>query len=84
MTPKTIFFIIIVILFSGFVVQNAEVVEIKFLFWSFEASRAIVLIMTYLTGIISGWLSVLILKRKKKSTKRPESASRPQLTNKEV
>jgi len=33
------------------------VVEIRFLFWGTEASRAIVLLVTFFLGLVSGWLS---------------------------
>ena len=37
-----------------FTVQNYEVVNIQFLFWSFSTSRAIVIFATLLIGIIIG------------------------------
>jgi VIT1/CCC1 family predicted Fe2+/Mn2+ transporter len=33
------------------------VVEVRFLFWGTEASRAIVLLVTFFLGLVSGWLS---------------------------
>ena len=57
MTPKRISLIIIAILFAVFIVQNAQVVEVLFLFWGTEESRAIVLLVTFFLGLVSGWLS---------------------------
>jgi putative membrane protein len=57
MTPKRIALIIIAILFAVFILQNAQVVEVRFLFWGTEASRAIVLLVTFFLGLVSGWLS---------------------------
>jgi uncharacterized integral membrane protein len=57
MTPKRIALIIIAILFAIFILQNARVVEVRFLFWGTEASRAIVLLVTFFLGLVSGWLS---------------------------
>ena len=57
MTPKRIALIIIAILFAVFILQNAQVVEVRFLFWGTEASRAIVLLVTFFFGLVSGWLS---------------------------
>lgn len=57
MTPKRIALLVCALLFVAFVVQNAEVVEVRFLFWSTEASRALVLIGTLIFGLISGWLT---------------------------
>jgi len=57
MTPKRIFILVMVLLFATFVVQNAEVVQVRFLFWKTEASRALVLIGTFACGLIGGWLT---------------------------
>jgi len=57
MTLKRIALIIIAILFAVFILQNAQVVEVQFLFWGTEASRAIVLLVTFFLGLVSGWLS---------------------------
>jgi putative membrane protein len=57
MTPKRISLVIIAILFAVFIVQNAQVVEVRFLLWGTEASRAIVLLVTFSLGLVSGWLS---------------------------
>jgi len=46
-----ILFLIVVI----FTLQNTEIVEVDFFFWSFEASRAIVLFLTLLMGALIGW-----------------------------
>jgi uncharacterized integral membrane protein len=57
MTPKRIFILVIVLLFAVFVVQSAGVVQVRFLFWKTEASRALVLIGTFACGLIAGWLT---------------------------
>ncbi len=57
MTLKRIFIAGIGIVFAIFVVQNAGVVEVRFLFWSAQASRALVLIGTLILGLVIGWLS---------------------------
>jgi uncharacterized integral membrane protein len=49
--------IIVVLLFTVFVLQNTQVVEVRFLFWQTQASRALVLIITFVGGLITGWLS---------------------------
>jgi uncharacterized integral membrane protein len=48
-----------------FVAQNYEVVEIKFLFWTVKASRAIVLFLTLITGLIVGWTLTNLTRLKK-------------------
>jgi uncharacterized integral membrane protein len=46
----------ICLLFLIFVVQNTHVVTVRFLFWKAEASRVLVLIGTFMIGLIAGWL----------------------------
>lgn len=46
-----------------FAAQNYEVVKIRFLFWAFETSRAIIIFSTLLTGIIIGWITTFIKKK---------------------
>ena len=47
-----------------FVAQNYESVEIKFLLWGFTTSKAIVLFLTLVSGIITGWATALLLNKK--------------------
>jgi putative membrane protein len=56
-TLKRIFILSMAIIFAIFVFQNAQVVEVRFLFWSAQASRALVLIGTLILGLVIGWLS---------------------------
>ncbi|MGB5219092.1 MAG: LapA family protein [Smithella sp.] len=39
-----------------FLVQNIDVVTVKFLFWELSMSRAVLLFFSLLTGFIIGWL----------------------------
>jgi uncharacterized integral membrane protein len=39
-----------------FTVQNYEVVELKFLFWTLAMSRALMLFLILAVGITIGWL----------------------------
>lgn len=54
------FLLLLVVIFA---VQNYDVVEIKFLFWSFRASRAIIIFLTLILGFVLGWIISLIPKR---------------------
>ena len=75
MTFKRVMIIAVVLVFTVFVLQNTQVVEVRFLFWKTQASRALVLIITFVAGLITGWLSRY---RKKipavQETKAPEGA----------
>ena len=48
-----------------FVIQNYAVVEMKFFFWSFNISRALIIFIALTIGFISGWVISLISKAKK-------------------
>ena len=39
-----------------FVVQNREVLELRFLTWHFETRRAYVVLGVFLGGFVSGWV----------------------------
>lgn len=39
-----------------FVVQNMEVVQVRFLLWRLEASRVLVYLSLFLIGVVAGWL----------------------------
>ena len=39
-----------------FIVQNAEVVEIRYLLWTLSISRALLMFLVLAIGIITGWL----------------------------
>lgn len=60
----TIFIMIIVALVAVFSVQNAAPVTISFLHWKFEASLAIVIILSMISGMIIGALISSILRFK--------------------
>jgi lipopolysaccharide assembly protein A len=53
-----------------FVMQNLEAVEIRFLFWSFALSRALLVLIVLATGALAGWLASALWRRR---PERPES-----------
>jgi hypothetical protein len=53
-------------LFAIFVVQNVEVMEVRFLFWHTGASRALVLVSTFGLGLLAGWLMVWLRKSERR------------------
>ncbi|MBU1087584.1 MAG: LapA family protein [Candidatus Omnitrophica bacterium] len=58
------FLIVLLLLLVIFVTQNYETIEIKFLFWGFTTSRAIVLFFTLTLGMVIGWTTAVYLNRK--------------------
>lgn len=62
---KTIFITTIIVLFSLFVLQNTEVVEISFLFWKLSVSRVLMLVGSLAVGCLIGLIIGLDVMRKK-------------------
>jgi uncharacterized integral membrane protein len=54
--------------------QNYQVMEIQVFFWTVAASRAIVLFLTLLVGMLIGWLGAQF--QKKKQMPGPETPER--------
>ena len=63
MTPKRIVFLVLGLLFATFIIQNSEVVQVRFLFWGTQASRALILLAAFILGIIVGWVSGRVTKK---------------------
>ena len=61
---RNIFFAVLIFLVIIFVIQNTQVVEVKFLTWQVNMSRAPMLFGTLAIGLITGWL-INAPKRKK-------------------
>jgi uncharacterized integral membrane protein len=52
-----------------FSVQNAGVVDVKFLVWKFSTSLALVIFAALAAGLIGGWAITSALRRKSKISK---------------
>mgnify|MGYP001344520991 FL=1 len=65
MLRKIIFWILIALLLV-FIVQNTQVVQVKFLIWTMSMSRGIVLLGTFLMGVVATLLVRLTTKSKRK------------------
>ena len=65
MLRKIIFWILIALLLV-FIVQNTQVVQVKFLIWTMSMSRGIVLLGTFLMGVVATLLVRLTTKSKSK------------------
>jgi uncharacterized integral membrane protein len=53
---RNIIFVCLIAFVLIFVVQNTQVVEFRFLLWTFSISRALMLFGTLAIGFIAGWL----------------------------
>jgi uncharacterized integral membrane protein len=66
MNIKLVIAITVLFIFAVFIVQNAQVVMVSFLFWKIEASRAIVLMVTFVMGLFTGWILAQMFRKSKK------------------
>ncbi|MFH1692123.1 MAG: LapA family protein [Candidatus Omnitrophota bacterium] len=55
MNWKLVCVLALLILLVIFTAQNYELIEIHFLFWSFQTSRAIIIFVSMCIGVIIGW-----------------------------
>ncbi len=56
MNYKMIIILVILCLMGIFIIQNAEVVEIKVYFWTIAMSRVVLVLILLGIGVIAGWL----------------------------
>lgn len=56
MNYKLILSLILACLVLLFIIQNAAVAEIHFLFWTFSMSRGLMIFLVLIIGVIIGWL----------------------------
>jgi uncharacterized integral membrane protein len=68
---KFILGIIIGALVIVFMIQNVQVVDIKFFTWSVTISRALMILIVFAVGILLGWVVRSIGYRKKKKSGEP-------------
>ena len=68
---RNIVFICLISLVIIFVLQNTQVVEVRFLFWTISMSRALILFATLAIGLIAGWLLALPKRRKAHLSENP-------------
>jgi uncharacterized integral membrane protein len=73
MNAKIIGIIVLLALLGIFAVQNAQPVTIKFLFWDGTTSAVLIILVSFLIGVLVGCLVLWVVskKNKKKATPNP-------------
>ena len=66
MKTKIILFMIIMVLFTIFVTQNADNVDIYVFFWKYNVSKIILIVMTGFIGVLLGLILDSIFRSSKK------------------
>lgn len=54
---KLIVGLVLLALLLVFIIQNAAIVELRFLFWKLSMSRSLVILFVLLIGLIIGWFA---------------------------
>ena len=70
MKIKLIIASLLVVTATIFILQNITVVEVKFFFWSLNISRALLMFVLLLTGIIIGWAAHSIANIKRNNSRK--------------
>lgn len=76
MKAKVIILMILIVLFTFFVSQNTEVVEINAFFWKFQMSKIVLISLTGLVGLIFGFILAGIINKQKKVEKIKKEAEK--------
>lgn len=66
MVYKTVVAVVLIILVMIFAVQNAAVVDIRFLFWQVEFPRSLLIFLMLLVGVVIGWVTRSIFRISRK------------------
>jgi uncharacterized integral membrane protein len=67
MSAKLIAIIVLLILLLIFAIQNIQPVVLNFLFWKISTSSVVSILVSFLIGLLTGWLLTMIGRMKKKS-----------------
>jgi len=68
--------LVLLLLLLIFIVQNAVVVELHFLFWTLSMSRSLIILFSIFLGVVLGWFLSGFFHRKRQ--KNEEAATQPQ------
>lgn len=63
--------LILLILVVILTLQNAEIIVVRFLFWEFLLSRALLIFIVFAVGIITGWFLRSWGARKQRAARQP-------------
>ncbi|MEO0996918.1 MAG: LapA family protein [Pseudomonadota bacterium] len=68
MRPALIVSIALIATLFVFVVQNTKTVDIAFLLWRVEMSRALLLILVFIAGALTSWLLQIAIRRRRRAS----------------
>ena len=65
MSGRNITILVLVFLVLLIIVQNLDIVNLNFLFWTIQINLLLVILLGFLSGFIVGWLSRRIYTKRK-------------------
>ncbi len=74
MSVKKVSIWVIIFLILIFILQNLDVIDVDFLFWSIKVSLLLVILLPFVLGVLLGWLLTTMYsrnRRQKKQTNAP-------------
>lgn len=77
---KSVVAISLLLCLTIFILQNREVLELRFLSWTFETRRAYMLIVIFTSGLATGWIVATLSQltaRGRERNERDPSVKRP-------
>lgn len=57
---------VLLILLIIFIIQNTEVVNVRFLFWGLSLSRVLMIFLVFLSGGVVGWVANTVYRSHRK------------------
>jgi putative membrane protein len=69
MPVKKISIWIIVFIILIFILQNLDVIEVDFLFWSIKVSLLLVILLPFVLGVLLGWLLTTLYAKNRRQRK---------------
>jgi uncharacterized integral membrane protein len=73
MSGRNITILVLVFLILLIIVQNLDIVNLNFLFWTIQINLLLVILLGFLSGFIVGWLSRRIYSKRKSNSIKNEA-----------
>jgi uncharacterized integral membrane protein len=73
MSGRNITILVLVFLILLIIVQNLDIVNLNFLFWTIQINLLLVILLGFLSGFIVGWLSRRIYTKRKSDSIKKET-----------
>ncbi len=74
MKARIFIILMLIVLFTIFVTQNTQAVDINVFFWNFSSSAIIIIVITGVVGVIIGLILASIFKSSKKNKSKDDKS----------